>query len=259
MDVVRFGNIDPNNQSRTTIVTGVIAGSPAEKAGLKATDEILSIHGKAISTATQIPTIAAPLPEGTIIPIKSRRAGKEQTLQVKLGNSALVAGQFQQINQKAVLANNFLIQGKALEAIPLTEELLKLSPKIWGELSEDRIRLEISLGLLYSTQMNEQQCQIHQQEALVLAKKLYGEGTNVYRDFKKQVDIQNVALAVRQAKEHDYGVPVPMEEFEDLSKHIDAFRIDSNEELFLGKVDWILDVQDSDYCSQALRMKKVLS
>ncbi|MBI5141181.1 MAG: DegQ family serine endoprotease [Nitrospirae bacterium] len=67
------------------IVSDVIAGSPAEKAGMKRGDVIISMNGSPVDQPNTLRNIVAAMPPGSRIGLKLVREGREQVLDVSLG------------------------------------------------------------------------------------------------------------------------------------------------------------------------------
>lgn len=66
------------------LVSQVIPGSPAAKAGIEPGDIILRYDEKAIATATDLPPLVGETPIGEKIPIEIRRRGESKTVHVKI-------------------------------------------------------------------------------------------------------------------------------------------------------------------------------
>ena len=66
-------------------ISDVTADSPAEKAGIKRGDTVLSINGQDVTTAEDLRNIIAQLPPGTKVTLKLTRGGKELRIAVTLG------------------------------------------------------------------------------------------------------------------------------------------------------------------------------
>jgi len=62
------------------LVSAVMEGSPADKAGVKAGDVIVEFNGKKIPKATDLPGLVADVPVGRDVPMVVVREGKEQRL-----------------------------------------------------------------------------------------------------------------------------------------------------------------------------------
>jgi serine protease Do/serine protease DegQ len=71
--------------TKAVVVTVVSLGGPAEKAGLKRADAIISIQDKPVSSVQDLRLLISQMPPETEIAIKIVRDGKERTLQAKLG------------------------------------------------------------------------------------------------------------------------------------------------------------------------------
>ncbi len=68
------------------LVTQVFEGDPADKAGIKTNDIIISVDGKEISTARELSGMIANISVGDKTRLKLLRGGKQMTLTVTLGN-----------------------------------------------------------------------------------------------------------------------------------------------------------------------------
>ena len=66
------------------LVTQVFPGDPADKAGMKAKDVILSVDGKSVHSSRELSATVAGMEVGREVPVKVLRDGKEFTLRVKL-------------------------------------------------------------------------------------------------------------------------------------------------------------------------------
>lgn len=71
--------------TKGVVVTDVQQDTPAAKAGIKQEDVILSIDGKTIATKQELRLLISQKAPETTVTIKFMRAGKEKTVQVKLG------------------------------------------------------------------------------------------------------------------------------------------------------------------------------
>lgn len=74
------------NKVKGAFVLTVNKNSPAEQAGLKSGDIILSFDGKEINEMSVLPPIVAATPVGKTVDARIYRDGKEQTVKVKIGN-----------------------------------------------------------------------------------------------------------------------------------------------------------------------------
>jgi serine protease Do len=66
------------------LVTEVFPGDPADLAGIKPKDIILSVNGKAVDSARQLTGMIADISVGDTIQVKINRNGKTQTIDVKI-------------------------------------------------------------------------------------------------------------------------------------------------------------------------------
>jgi len=69
---------------RGALVAQVLAGSPAEKAGIKAGDVILSFDGKDVPTSSNLPPLVGAAKVGATAPVEVLRNGETMTLDVLL-------------------------------------------------------------------------------------------------------------------------------------------------------------------------------
>lgn len=70
------------------LISAVMPGDPADKAGIKTGDIIIEFNGKAIEEISQLPRAVAITPKGTKVKVKLLRDGKEITLFVTVGEIA---------------------------------------------------------------------------------------------------------------------------------------------------------------------------
>ena len=85
-------NISPKTQG--TLVSEVIPGSPADKAGLKTKDVVLQIDNKSIKSSDQLRNMLGLMRPGTNLTIKVQRNGTSKTFTAKVGSpSALMPPQ----------------------------------------------------------------------------------------------------------------------------------------------------------------------
>jgi serine protease Do len=70
---------------RGALVAGVTAGGPADKAGIKRGDVIVSFDGKKVKESNDLPYIVASTPVGKTAAVEVIRKGQEKSLQVKIG------------------------------------------------------------------------------------------------------------------------------------------------------------------------------
>jgi len=71
-------------EKKGVLVTEVFPGDPADLAGIKPKDIILSVNGKAVESARQLTSMIADISVGDKIQIKINRDGKAKTIDVKI-------------------------------------------------------------------------------------------------------------------------------------------------------------------------------
>ncbi|HHN65132.1 MAG TPA: DegQ family serine endoprotease [Nitrospirae bacterium] len=72
-------------EEKGSLVTDVVKGSPAEKAGFRRGDLIIEFDGKPVKDSTSLRNMVANTPPGKTVPVKVIREGKEVVLNVTLG------------------------------------------------------------------------------------------------------------------------------------------------------------------------------
>jgi len=72
-------------ETKAVVITLISPSGPAEKAGLKRSDAILSIEEKPVTSVQDLRLLVSQMPPDTEITIKLVRDGKEKTLKAKLG------------------------------------------------------------------------------------------------------------------------------------------------------------------------------
>ena len=75
--------------SEGVLVTDVVPGNPADKAGIKAKDIITAVDGEKVKTSRELTAKAATLPVGDTTKITVLRDGKEKTFEVKVAKRPL--------------------------------------------------------------------------------------------------------------------------------------------------------------------------
>jgi serine protease Do len=80
-------------KERGALVGDVVAQGPAEKAGIKRGDVIVSYDGKQVDQSSSLPGLVAATPVGKTVPVEILRNGKSQTLNVAISklNDSTVA------------------------------------------------------------------------------------------------------------------------------------------------------------------------
>jgi S1-C subfamily serine protease len=72
-------------EPRGVAIQGVIPGQPADRAGLKAKDVVLSVDGSVVSAPRDLQRLIASTPAGTTVTLRLLREGQEQQLPVTVG------------------------------------------------------------------------------------------------------------------------------------------------------------------------------
>jgi serine protease Do len=67
------------------LIAAVTDGGPADKAGIKRGDVVISFNNQDIGEMRHLPLIVAETPFDTLVPVTVLRQGKEMKFQVKLG------------------------------------------------------------------------------------------------------------------------------------------------------------------------------
>jgi serine protease Do/serine protease DegQ len=78
--------LGPKKDQRGVIVTNLTKDGPAEKAGVRRSDVIVSLDGRAISTFFELRNLVAARAPGSVVELRVLRDGKEQTIRVTLGS-----------------------------------------------------------------------------------------------------------------------------------------------------------------------------
>jgi serine protease Do len=109
-------------EKKGVLVTEVFPGDPADLAGIKPKDIILSVNGKAVDSARQLTGMIADISVGNTIQIKINRNGKTRTTDVKIAKreDTKISGRSTQEREQAQLG----IQ--ASEITPETARRFKL-------------------------------------------------------------------------------------------------------------------------------------
>jgi len=72
-------------EEKGALVADVVAGGPAEKAGIKRGDVIIEFDGKEIKEMSELPRMVANMPIGKEVEVRMLRNGREKTLKVTIG------------------------------------------------------------------------------------------------------------------------------------------------------------------------------
>jgi len=72
------------DRPRGALVSSVVKDGPSERGGVRPGDVILGVDGKSVETSSQLPVMIARIKPGTEAKLDIWRAGKEQTLKIKV-------------------------------------------------------------------------------------------------------------------------------------------------------------------------------
>jgi serine protease Do len=118
------------DRPRGALIAQAGKGSPAEDAGLKSGDIIVSFDGHDIETSADLPHIVGLITPGTSVEAVIMRDGKELTLEVEVG--ALAAGAVARVETEA--ASDGTVRLLGMRIAPVEAELLSdlgLSGGVW--------------------------------------------------------------------------------------------------------------------------------
>jgi membrane-associated protease RseP (regulator of RpoE activity) len=120
-------------EERGAIVMKVIAGSPAEKAGLKENDVIVSFNGRRVDSVRELQRLLGETPEGRNVAIEVVRGGRTQTIAATLTKRSQEPPfyNFQGKLGEDFFKNNEEAMRRAEEALKRSQENLK--GKSWGD------------------------------------------------------------------------------------------------------------------------------
>jgi serine protease Do len=113
--------LDPNHPTGA-LVASVSPGSPADKAGIKPGDVVIAAGGHEIRTLHDLPRLVAATPVGSKLDLTIRRGGKQQTVEVTIG----------EMPEKVASAQRGAAQPGAASALGM--EFLALDPQLRKEL-----------------------------------------------------------------------------------------------------------------------------
>ena len=127
-------------EERGAVIMKIVEGSPAEKAGLKANDVIISFNGRRVDTVREIQRLLNEAPAGRTITLEVLRGGANQTISATLGKRSpgLAFGGRRDENQKLFgeLNQSMAEQDQAMkkleEAYKGHKEFGKLTPPKFG-------------------------------------------------------------------------------------------------------------------------------
>lgn len=118
-------------EERGAIVMKVVAGGPAEKAGLKENDVIVSFNGRRVDSVRELQRLLSETPADRNVQIEVVRGGSHQTLAATLTKRSLQSFNkmnWPQLDDKSMKMNE--------EAFKRAEEAVKHSQEAWKEAQE---------------------------------------------------------------------------------------------------------------------------
>jgi len=117
-------------EERGAIVMKVVAGGPAEKAGLKENDVIISFNGRRVDSVRELQRLLSETPADRNVQIEVVRGGSHQTLAATLTKRSLQSFKMNwpQLDEKSMKLNE--------DAFKRAEESLKRSQDAWKESQE---------------------------------------------------------------------------------------------------------------------------
>jgi Do/DeqQ family serine protease len=127
-------------KSRGALVSDIMAGGPAEKAGLKQGDVITRLAGKEIKDPRQLQLIVADIPAGQTVAVELFREGKPLTLQVTLSSTASSAA----VKPKSTSPQSGWF-GLTVEEIPKNMRIKGLAGVLVAEVEEEGIGAEAGI------------------------------------------------------------------------------------------------------------------
>jgi C-terminal processing protease CtpA/Prc len=119
-------------EERGAIVMKVVAGGPAEKAGLKENDVIISFNSRRVDSVRELQRLLSETPADRNVQIEVVRGGSHQTLAATLTKRSLQSFKMNwpQLDEKSMKLNE--------EAFKRAEESMKRSQDAWKESQEKR-------------------------------------------------------------------------------------------------------------------------
>lgn len=78
----------PQTQGKGVLIVDVMRGEPADRAGLRRNDLVLSVADRPISEVSDLQATVAALPVGSVVPVEFLRDGLLQTVQVKVADAS---------------------------------------------------------------------------------------------------------------------------------------------------------------------------
>lgn len=145
-----------DKKGRKGVITFVAQGSPAEKAGLKKDDIILSIDGRDIEQSSEISRIVQQLPPGRVAQFRVLRDRSPRTVPVKIGFPRTVnqydldgmriripepSLMIPEFNGKLPQAQNFILYRKGSRSLGI--DMMELTPEL-----ADKFNIKEGFGLM---------------------------------------------------------------------------------------------------------------
>ncbi len=114
------------------LVARVMAGSPAEHAGLKAGDVILSFDGEELAVSAALPPMVGNADPGKVIPLRVQRDGKAVTIKVEIGELDNQDREADSGDSAGPSDPKPVALPLGLAVLPLTEELRRRAQVVGG-------------------------------------------------------------------------------------------------------------------------------
>ena len=126
--------------ARGALISDIMAGSPAEKAGIKQGDVIVRFGGKEVKDSRQLQMVVGDTPAGQKVPVDILRDGKPQTLTVTLSSSDSAAA----VKPKSTVPQSGWF-GLTVEELPRNLQTRGLSGVIVAEIDPDGVAADAGI------------------------------------------------------------------------------------------------------------------
>jgi hypothetical protein len=79
-----FAPVDPARMGNQLVITAVVPGSPAAKAGLHAGDKLLQFNGRIVTSVEQLNELTATTPTGSVVTIEVQKSGQTKMMYMRV-------------------------------------------------------------------------------------------------------------------------------------------------------------------------------